>query len=200
MMINEENKTEIIDQYLEGSLSPELHQAVEERIKTDAKFSREVDIQQQIIRTVQRMERETLRQELLNLPEIDDQELSEERPLIPLRRPIFYYAAAVALLMVAGGMWFFTQQSPGPPLEGMVAVEIERTRGQDNITDSLSLTIIDYTEYDFHYQFGEKLILYGDFEVNSIQLHYTEGMYQLQMNGKSYKLKKDNIIHLLRVE
>ena len=54
-MINEEDKTDIIDQYLAGSLKGELLQEVETRLKSDRDFRREVALQQKIIYTVRNM-------------------------------------------------------------------------------------------------------------------------------------------------
>ncbi|MEK6479382.1 hypothetical protein WJR50_17700 [Catalinimonas sp. 4WD22] len=66
-MINEEDKTYIIDQYLAGTLNDKLQLELEERINEDAEFRREVALQQKIIRTVRNRERDSIRNALAEL-------------------------------------------------------------------------------------------------------------------------------------
>ncbi|MEQ9442219.1 MAG: hypothetical protein RIG62_24470 [Cyclobacteriaceae bacterium] len=196
-MITEENKTEIIDQYLAGSLSAELRHEVEERLKTDSEFKRDVAIQQKVIQTIQRMGRESFRKELAELSLGVELPEAGNMPMMN-RRPLYYAAAAVALLMVAGLFWLLNKRPPTETYRGYVAViEIEHSRGSSDVPDSIPITIFKEDDYDFHYQWGDTLMLYGNFAPEDLSVTYENETYFLQIKNRLYPILKDHTIHLL---
>lgn len=195
-MINEENKTEVIDQYLAGALTGDQLNEVKNRIETDPKFRHEVAFQEKIIQTVRQLEHEQLKSRFESIYKEDDGLTDKVVPFY--QRPLYYYAAAITFLVIAGLFWLLNKRSPTETYRGFLAVEVESTRGADKVLDSIPLTIIDHPEYDFHYQWGDTLTLYGPFVSEEISVRFENDTYILQVRNQPYTIKQDNTIHLLR--
>lgn len=204
-MINEDNKTEIIDQYLKGTLNPELVKEVEERIQIDAAFRHEVALQERIIRTIRESERTFLHKELDHM---FDETLGrkdtdkDEPPIIPLAKQNRNYAVAavVALLIVAGvAFWWNGKQSSEQEVRYMAVNLPAGSRGTlpASVADSIPMLIISHEMlYDFHYQFDDTLKLYGYFQQKEMLLIYepTRQTYELKIDGQYYPLSKTETI------
>ncbi len=206
-MINDENKTKIIDEYLAGTLDDDLRQEVEERIKSDAAFRREVALQDKIIQTVRNQERQAMRNKLeATYQQTAGKEtaVSQEADVKPLsnRRNYYAIAATIALLIAAGILFFLYRQSAEPNF-GYVAVQLpDGSRGDlpATVPDSLPLLIMPGDEaYPFHYRFGDTLALYGDFSLESLQVTYEPNReaWTLGISGQTYAIPKTGTIRPL---
>ncbi|WKN32467.1 hypothetical protein PZB74_03785 [Porifericola rhodea] len=193
-MINDDNKTEIIDKYLEGSLDLATRQEVEQKMQEDEAFREEVSLQQRIIQAVRKQERAALKQEL---SDIFEQENDKVRVLS--KRNIYYAVAASILLVVAAGifLWINTANST---VDGVLAVQlVEGARGElpANIPDQVPTLIFkNEAQYNFHYQFGDTLKLYGNFSLEQLQLAYepNHNNYRLLVDDESYPIQKNKAI------
>lgn len=170
-MINDENKTEIIDLYLEGSLSEELQREVEERMQTDPLFRQEVAVQKKVIKVIQEEERSKLKEEMKVIFEEDD---NQQAKVIPIQRSRFSYAvaAAVSLLLIAAALFFVLR--PTDAEVQYLAVSLPTgTRGElpDGVPKKFPVQIdADNQQYNFHYQLGDTLKLYGSFSWENLSL------------------------------
>lgn len=204
-MINEEDKTDIIDQYLAKTLTDELRLEVEERINTDAEFHREVALQQRIIRTVRNRERESVRSKLAELfaleygeqkkKETGETPADSEAKVVPINRQTWFsaIAASVAIALIAGlTIWYTSGTDDVVFYSGKVLVQKPRSGNiPPSVPDSLQVQIItDHDQYDFHYQFDDQLILYGDFRLDSVKLLY-------ESKKQQYLLEKDSVYYPL---
>ncbi|MGD1890454.1 MAG: hypothetical protein ACFB15_07645 [Cyclobacteriaceae bacterium] len=216
-MINEEDKTDIIDQYLAGTLDGELQLEVEDRINTDAEFRREVALQQKIIRNVRNRERESIRNELAELftaeygkqkkSETEEATIEDEAKVIPFYRRQWFsaIAASVAFALIAGlTIWYTTETDDTVLYAGKI--EVQKPRSGDippSVPDSLQVQIItDNDQYNFHYQFEGQLILYGDFRLDSVKLLYDskKQQYLLEVERVYYPLEETEEITELSAE
>lgn len=227
-MINDENRTDLIDQYLDGVLSGEALQKFEEQMNIDQDFRKEVALQQKIVHTIKEKERNELRstiqqlfQEEINnksLPPIgklDDQVKVDETDhdatkvvdIAPSPTPFRRYvaiAATIGLLIVAA-IFFFTRQ-PGNSETQFAYLEVTIPPGgrgelPTQIPDSLAVEIMNqHPEYDFHYQLGDTLKLYGDFNIDDVTIYYEPNaeQYLLLMDDTEYSLNKTSDVIPLR--
>lgn len=217
-MINEENKEEIIEQYLEGALTGEDLQEFEEKMAADAAFRREVALQKKIVHNVQTVGREQLRAQLKGIHKLmlekpqDEGEIQEEAetevkvvPLSPNKSITYAIAAAIVLLIVAGIFVVLNQDQNtfGDPLVASLPVEVI---GADNTTrgDEM-MDVAIYSPNDTltqHYQFTDTLKLYGPFKPLDVHIIYNEGtgQYKLRIHEKTYGLKKTEEIMPLEEE
>jgi len=207
-MINEENKEEIIERYLENKLTGEELKEFEEKMATDAAFRREVALQKKIVRNVHTVGREQLRAQLKDIHKemMADQDTKEETKVVPLwqRKTVQYaIAAAIALLMVAGVVFVLLQDTTHGIQKDVLAVETIGTRGEPQNRGMIAVNI--YPPEDTltqHYQFTDTLKLYGAFEMEKIRIVYnlSNDQYMLQANGKTYGLRKTAAIVRLEEE
>lgn len=103
-MITEENRNEIIDQYLEGSLNAEFRFKVEEQLINDPEFRRAMVVQQKMIQNHQRIVSESFLMEPVKLsPQVG----LDEVDILPVigRRPLCYATAALVTLVIVGLFW-----------------------------------------------------------------------------------------------
>lgn len=192
-MINDENKTEIIDLYLEGNLSEELQQEVEERMQTDALFRQEVALQKKVIKVIQDTEREKLKEEISSI--FDEGNENKEAPVIPMqnRRLRYAIAASVSLLLVAATLFFILRPSTDVDVQYLAVNLPSGTRGElpDGVPEELPVLIYnDNQDYNFHYQLSDTLKLYGPFNVEELSLTYepNRGNYLLTTSQETYLL------------
>lgn len=207
-MINEENKTEIIEQYLEGSLDEKQRLEVEERMQTDAAFRAEVALQRSIIKNVQELERDALRSEISELfAEEEDhfqEETQQEDKVVALSRRNVYYAIAASALLVITASIFIWMNLSTDPLAGSVAVHLpEGSRGDlpPEVPEQIPVLIIeDHPEYDFHYRFGDTLKLYGTFSLSALSIEYepNQDRYALQIAQDTYPIIPSDSIQALQ--
>ncbi len=203
-MINKQNKDKIITQYLQGKLSSELAREVEERIQTDAEFLHEVTLQERIMRTIYESERVFLNNELDHLFEDNIGWSQEEHALslVPLAKKRSGYTAGMvaALLLIATGIAFWWYGKPTTSKVQYMKVALP-ANGHDSLSSKVAgslpvLIIDDKMLYDFHYQLGDTLRLYGYFQPSDMQLHYNAGQqgYVLRTDGHTYPLAKTDMI------
>lgn len=203
-MINDNNKTEIIDQYLEGTLDDVQRKEVEDLIQTDASFRAEVALQRRIIQHVQEQERDTLRNELSDLFTREEDTSREDARVVALsRRNVYYAIAASVLVLITAGIFIWMNPSTDP-LAGSIAVHLpEGSRGDlpAGIPEQIPVMIIeDHPEYDFHYQFGDTLKLYGTFELSTLSVEYepNQESYSLLLNQDAYPITQSDTIQALQ--
>jgi len=208
-MINEENKEEIIEQYLEGALTGEELQEFEAKMATDAAFRREVALQRKIVRNVHTVGREQLRAQLKDIHQemLAGQDTKEETKVVPLlqRKAVQYaIAAAIALLIVGWGVFMLLDQPSDEPVLAFLPVESIREDGSRGPSRGM-LNVLIYPPEDTlnqHYQFTDTLKLYGPFDAQEIRIVYnlSNDHYMLEANGKTYGLRKTTAIMRLEEE
>lgn len=196
-MIDDENRTDLIDQYLEGELSGEALREFEERLNEDREFRKEVALQQKIAHTIKEQERAKLKSEIKQLfnEEINNKE-SGGAPVIDIasRRRNFAIAAIVTVVLVASVLFIVNQREVVRPQ--IVYLEIKLlpgSRGSLPVPDSLAVDIVsEDPAYSFHYQLGDTLRLYGDFDKHELGIFYepNDELYLLQWEGQEYELEK----------
>ncbi len=209
-MITEENKTEIIDGYLNGTLDVDMLAEVEYKMREDADFKMEVELQKALVGQLQWEGREKLRGHLKtlhkqNFPEDSTESIGEDRNHSS-RKLWLGMAASVALLFVAGLIFFLANQKPTqrPAENGMhVKVPLYTTEGNGlgfagkpdaTATDSINVIVISGTEYQHHYQFDDTLKLYlNQFSMAdelSVTYDKANNTYQLLWNNVSYEVDR----------
>lgn len=115
-MINDTNKTEIIEQYLLGKLNPELLEEFKQKLAADDQFKAEVALEQALFRNLQvagrkqqRLKLEAFHQELVRPAlkvEPEERQEEEEKPArgkviqFPVKR--FGWMAAASIAMIIG--------------------------------------------------------------------------------------------------
>lgn len=194
-MIDDENRTDLIDRYLEGDLSDEDRREFEERMENNREFRKEVALQQKIAQTVKEQERAKLKNEIKQLfeEEINNKE-SGSAPVIDIssRWRTFAIAAAVAALLVASVIFIVNRtEVVGPQIVYLEVKLLPGSRGSLPVPDSLALEVItEDPAYSFHYQLGDTLRLYGDFDLDALGIFYepNDNQYLLQWKGREYEL------------
>ncbi|MEK6479377.1 hypothetical protein WJR50_17675 [Catalinimonas sp. 4WD22] len=222
-MINDENRTDLIDQYLSGELSGEMLQEFEEQLEGDSDFRKEVALQQKIIQTIKEKERSDLRNDIKQLfkeevedkkaplggkadgqqeevKEIDDRKVVDISP----HRRYIAIAAAIGLLILTAILFFTLQPDNSDPQFVFLEVTVPPGgRGvlPTQIPDSLAVEVISqHSEYNFHYQLKDTLKLYGDFNINDLTIYYEPNaeQYLLLIDDTEYSLNTTSDIVPLR--
>lgn len=214
-MTNEENNHEIIDQYLAGTLPDNLVREVEARLTADREFRHAVALRRDIIRAVRDKERESLRNQLSELfaservPVAEsvtaDPPTDQEVKVVPLRRRLWIPAVAASLFVVlaASVVWYFATDND--PTYADYAL-VQTPRGgvvPASVPDSIPLRIFtDREPYDFHYQLGDALTLYGEFQRDDLSVLYEPNRtgYLLVIDGRVYPLTISSEIRPLIAE
>lgn len=196
-MINDQNKIEIIDLYLENALPEKLRREVEERIKNDYYFRNEVELQRKVIAMIQEEERGEMKKELDILFESDEEATADSKFVNMQGRSRYYaIAASVGLAILAAALFFFTQNTE--PEVSYLAVRLpEGARGSVLENISLKMPVLIYTdheEYQQHYQLGDTLRLYGNFDPEELSLEYepNQKIYLLTTGEETYLLSPTN--------
>jgi len=197
-MINEENKEERIEQYLEGNLTGEQEQEFKAKMDTDAALRREVALQKKIISNVQTLGREQLRAQLKTI----HQEMLAESP-----HTMNYYAiaAVVTLLIAAGVVWVLVYRPPDEPTLAFLPIQtIDRTGNTRGFAGGMQ-TVVIYPPNDslnFHYHLTDTLNLYGPFDAEEIKLYIDQetNHYLLETHQQRYILRKTPAIMRLEEE
>lgn len=94
-------------------------------------------------------------------------------------------------------MAYLEVQLPQGVRGGLPIADSLTARGGLPVADSLAVQIIRGEEnYPFHYQLGDTLNLYGDFNPEDLQLFYdpNQNLYFLQLQDKTYLLEKPDKI------
>ena len=222
-MINDENRTDLIDQYLDGELSGEALQEFEEQMDSDRDFRKEVALQQKIVHTIKEKERNELRNtikqlfeeeiESKNLPTTDtleDQDQEDDTKVVdiaPSPTPLWRYVAIAAAigLLIAAAIVLLSRQ-PGSSENQFAYLEVSVPPGgrgelPTQIPDSLAVEIISqHPEYSSHYQLGDTLKLYGDFSIDDLTIYYEPNaeLYLLLMDDTEYSLDTTSDVVPLR--
>jgi hypothetical protein len=214
-MITDENKTEIIDSYLEGSLDAADRQEVEERMRQDAAFRREVELQHALTQQIQLRGELQLKKRLGALHEqhlgtgqrTEEEQRTNVRSLWS-RRAYWAVAASLALLLVVGSVlwlnratWFSGGTSSGrQPIAFQVPV-LEKGDselgfgGETAVTDSVVVQLLQEAQYNNHYRFRDTLQLFLSqplAQPSGIKLNFDRqtSTYHLELNGNTYRLEK----------
>lgn len=203
-MINDQNKIEIIDLYLENALPEKLRLEVEERMKNDYYFRNEVELQRKVIAMIQEEERGEMKKELDILFESDEEESSHLKKATSMRPLTVRYAiaATVSILLLAGGIFYLTRDS-APEVQYVAVNLVDGARGTlpGGVPEQLPLIIYpEHAEYNQHYQLGDTLSLYGDFVVEELVLGYepNQELFILRTQGKVYLLNPNDQINSLQ--
>jgi len=224
-MINEENKIEVIELYLNGNLEGEMLEAFENRLQKDGEFRKLVALEKEVLEGLDGLAMEDLQKELDEIHE-DEKETGSEyaglrekfekthEEIAPSRaggkvqmpgRNMLYWkvAAAVALLVTSGIIIFMYFQQPDEAVLAYVQVSEVGPDGnlaRGGAADSLQVMIFPPTDtYDNHYQLSGILTLYGNFTSESLQLFYSPATdkYFLETKGRRYALEaSDDIVPL----
>ena len=210
-MINEKNKTEIIDRYLNGTLDAATLAEVEQKVQEDAGFRNEVDAQKALIGQLQWEGREKLRGHLKtlhrrNFPEDVPGGIVKKDRDISSRKLWLAVAASVALLVVAFLLFFPDNQkrerhSIGKEMHMKVPLYVSGSdglgfsgRSDIKATDSVNVSIISGTEYRHHYRFDDTLKLYiSEFSTNedlTVTYHRENNVYRLLWDGELYDIDR----------
>jgi hypothetical protein len=226
-MIDDENRTDLIDQYLDEELSGEALREFEERMDSDSDFRKEVALQQKIVHTIKEKERNELRNTIKQLfeEEIDSKNLphtgkSEDQGEVddtdddgkvvnmpPSTTPLWRYAAiaaAIFILIVAAIFLFDSQPSNNDPQFAYLEVTVPPgSRGGTDlpVPDLLAVEVISrHPEYSFHYQLGDTLKLYGEFSIDDLTIYYEPNaeQYLLLMDDTEYSLDTTSDVVPLR--
>jgi hypothetical protein len=196
-MINDHNKIEIIDLYLDDALPEKLRREVEERMRNDYSFRNEVEIQRKVIAMIRQDQREEMKKET-NIIFESDEKATADSNVINLRGRSRYYAiaASVGLAILAAALFFFTQNTE--PEVSYLAVSLpDGARGSvpENISLQMPVLIFtDHDEYQQHYQLGDTLRLYGNFDPEELSLEYepNQKIYLLTTGQATFSLSPTN--------
>ncbi|GAA4418145.1 hypothetical protein GCM10023187_51270 [Nibrella viscosa] len=195
MSPNEMTNTELIDAYLAGQLDDEARQRVEERIRTDAAFRQEVDLQRALLEQLRWRGQQELRARMQQWDaEIGDAE-DGVRPL--WQRPALYLAASIGAALIVAGLWLTTRSTtPSPSAETSAAgfwlpVGSASTgmgfAGDSVETDSVWTAIVPVSGEPDQYRFTDTLYLYTHPDrINPGRVRLTQdpvsGRYRLTVN------------------
>jgi len=203
-MINDHNKIEIIDLYLENALPEKLRLEVEERMKNDYYFRNEVELQRKVIAMIQEEERGEMKKELDILFESNEEESSHLEKTTSMRPLTVRYAiaATVSILLLAAGIFYFSRDTT-PEVRYIAVNLVDGARGTlpGGVPEQLPLIIYpEHAEYNQHYQLGDTLSLYGDFVVEELVLGYepNQELFILRTQGKVYLLNPNDQINSLQ--
>lgn len=194
-MTDDENQTNLIDQYLGGNLNDDERRAFKKRMDDDRVFRKEVALQQKIAYTIQEQERATLKNDIKLLFE---EEMNVQGDgganlvAISSRRRYLAIAAAVALLVVAGMFFYVTQGGKQSQVAYLEVALYPRARGVGPEPDSLAVQILpENPSYNFHYQLGDTLTLYGNFDTGDMTILYEPNteQYILKLDEQEYELE-----------
>jgi hypothetical protein len=201
-MINDQNKIEIIDLYLENALPEKQKLEVEERMKNDYYFRNEVELQRKVIAMIKEEEREGMKKELDILFESKEDEVRGR--VVSMRPSTVRYAiaATVSVLLLAGGIFYLTRDS-APEVQYVAVNLVDGARGTlpDGIPEQLPLIIYpEHDEYHQHYQLGDTLRLYGNFDLEKLSLEYepNQASFILRIQEKVYLLNPNDQINSLQ--
>lgn len=198
-MINEENKTELIEQYLHGELRDKDLNEFKERMQSDPAFRWEVALQQKIAFAVREEQRGHMK---AKISKIFQEEIKEKgvTPVINIRsrRINLGIAAAFTLLLAAGTVFLLLRKDEPETQLAYLEVRLPKgVRGGLPLADSLAVQIIrGEDDYSFHYRLGDTLNLYGDFHPEELQLFYdpNQKQYFLWLKDKNYPLDESSNI------
>lgn len=203
-MINDQNKIEIIDLYLENALPEKLKLAVEERMKNDYYFRNEVELQRKVIAMIQEEERGEMKKELDILFESDREESGNLKKTTSMRPVTVRYAiaAVISVLILASGI-FYLSRDTAPDVQYVAVNLVDGARGTlpADVPEQLPLIIYpEHEEYTQHYQLGDTLRLYGDFDPEKLSLEYepNQALFILRTQGKVYLLNPNDQINSLQ--
>lgn len=206
-MINEENITDIIDQYLRNELEGEELEEVEERLASDPQFRSEVEAQKAVLNSLRILGRESLRDQFkgfhreLDLGEETSARETRVRRLWTKNR--YYAIAASVALAIVSGIILYTNRAAGP--DPLVAVTFKAPvfdsqsglgiAGDVKVVDSVVIQLSTHAEYDEHYQFTDTLRIYQpdlSLESNSIHLEFDANSngYYLVIDSTYYIVEK----------
>lgn len=201
-MINEEDREEWIEQYLERKLTGEALEEFEGKKASDAAFCREIALQQKIVRNIQHIGRERLRmqlkvihQHMVGYPTENDGKAA----ILPKNDTNYYTIAAILILLIASKFGFvLVYRIPDKSMLAILPVEIigstETTRSS---TEMINVAIFPPADaLDFHYHFTDTLNLYGPFDAKEIRLYYNMHTheYLLEHQKKWYVLRKNQSV------
>ena len=198
IMINDHNKIEIIDLYLENALPEKLRLEVEERMKNDYYFRNEVELQRKVIAMIQEEERGEMKKELDILFESDEEESSHLEKTTSMRPLTVRYAiaAVISVLILASGIFYLIRDTV-PEVQYVAVNLVDGARGTlpGGVPEQLPLIIYpEHAEYNQHYQLGDTLSLYGDFVVEELVLEYepNQKIYLLSTGQATFLLSPTN--------
>jgi len=198
-MINEENKEEIIERYLENKLTGEQEHEFEAKMDADAALRREVALQKKIITNVQTIGRTQLHTQLKDIHKemLAEQGAKRAKMISMLPHNLSYYAiaAVVTLLMAAGAIWILVfRPSDEPTLAFLPIQAIDRTGNTRGFAGGMQTVVIypPKDSLDFHYQLADTQKLYGTFDTEEIKLFYNlnTDQYFLETHQQRYILRK----------
>lgn len=127
-MINDSNKTEIIELYLQGQLTQELADEFNQKLLNDQDFRQEVELQRAIMQNAKRVGRAEMKQALMQIHSevisksednvapfrdniIKSEHLNLPKNVNPSRRLKVIFAAAASLIML-GALIYYSSLSP----------------------------------------------------------------------------------------
>lgn len=102
---------ELIESYLDGSLSIEQQQKVEQRMAADSAFREEVELHRSLQEDYKDPARWRLREVLT---EVMQEPLVEQPQPVSTRRNFWWWIIVPALLLLVGGIWYFTKPGLTP--------------------------------------------------------------------------------------
>ena len=202
-MTNEENTTQLIDDYLAGNLSPEMMSEVMRRLKEDTDFDQQVKAQQLIKTFFDRKWEKDTREQLAGFRTRLNAEtaISEKGAFAWFGRcaKIFAVAASFALLMVAA--WLLTRRSVTPSGEAITYTIPIQEEGPNSLgfgtsgafVDSLVVAIVPAKDNSLLYQFQDTLKLFLQPTRNQyIKVSYNRSTdrYTMLLNDTVYILER----------
>jgi tetratricopeptide (TPR) repeat protein len=174
-MINNRNKTEIIERYLQGELEDDMLILFQEKIETDSEFKREVEVQQMMLQNIKRTGRQELKQYLKEIhKDVQDSGSIEkenqwrhtvkneraEKPGLVLqnsRNKLFLLkvAATSTVVVIAITMWYAATISIQKMYaEKFISYQMPLTRGSAHDQDYVKrfYVVNDFNGYIQHYE------------------------------------------------
>jgi tetratricopeptide (TPR) repeat protein len=174
-MINNRNKTEIIERYLQGELEDDMLIMFREKIETDSEFKREVEVQQLMLQNIKRTGRHELKQYLKEIhKDVQDSGAIEkenqlrhtvnyeraEKPGLILqnsRNKLFFLkvAATSSVVIIAITLWYAaTISTQQMYTEKFISYQIPLTRGSAHDQDYVKrfYVVNDFNGYIQHYE------------------------------------------------
>ncbi len=116
-MITDDNKDEIIEQYLLGLLDGQLLEEFNTKLQTDTSFRKEVALEQAMVRNIRTAGRQELRAQLNNFHlEMNNSTATLEAKIlrIPIWQSRFFWIAASVLVLLATTILWLQTSTPTP--------------------------------------------------------------------------------------